>query len=671
MLRWYSVEGRGSLRVNAKMGDKEETGETEEKTAGLLSLRLLGRFGAARDGNNLDLPKSRKARALLAYLGAQGRPVSREALCEMFFSEAADPRGGLRWCVSRLRHALNAPAELLTADSQRVALRPNLVRTDLQELETRVSQPASLDVLIAFENLIDGGFLEDLALDAQPHFEAWRLAEASRYRELHAALLGKIIAKLAGSADAVDFARKLTRLDPASESAWATLVDVLAAAGERREARQVLHLAQDQLDREGVEARGPLIAAAAALNPRPALSAPRGLPSRRPILAVLPVQAVADDVPAVLLRDAYHALYGAASSNKCCTLSAQSLVLDAAAGAAAAATAAGADLLLESQLQAEATGLVLTAQLSDAKQRSLLCSWRVEVAEATARCLRETLLGYLSCRLELDIPIVLVAVARSKAPEACSAWDLYYLALAKIYTPDGYSADDALELLEQALGADRNIGPALCASAWVRSTHPDYNLATSDRAASASMARRAVEVCQDDAFVMGWGAICIAVLDQDLATARDLARRALTFNAFSTMALIANGIVDHYAGESEQALKWIDRAEAAADTEPLTFLSYTIRSMAAFQLGDVPSAIAWGRKAVGKNPRFVIALRALTAALSAAGELDEAKTWAARLVAVDPTEHLAFYREYWPYADSADVDKLCAVLAVAGVPSHA
>ena len=44
-----------------------------------VEIRLLGRFEVRRDGEPVALPRSRKARALLAYLVATGRPHARRA----------------------------------------------------------------------------------------------------------------------------------------------------------------------------------------------------------------------------------------------------------------------------------------------------------------------------------------------------------------------------------------------------------------------------------------------------------------------------------------------------------------------------------------------------------------------------------------------------------------
>ena len=84
---------------------------------------LLGAFQVIRNGAPLPLPRSRKARALLAYLALAPRPVTREKLCELFWDVADDPKSELRWCLSKLRPLVNGPAATrLIADRERVRI---------------------------------------------------------------------------------------------------------------------------------------------------------------------------------------------------------------------------------------------------------------------------------------------------------------------------------------------------------------------------------------------------------------------------------------------------------------------------------------------------------------------------------------------------------------------
>ena len=70
---------------------------------GTLKIQLMGDFRLEENGRPLDLPPSKKARALLAYLITTKRPQRREHLCDLFWEMPNDPKGSLRWALSKLR----------------------------------------------------------------------------------------------------------------------------------------------------------------------------------------------------------------------------------------------------------------------------------------------------------------------------------------------------------------------------------------------------------------------------------------------------------------------------------------------------------------------------------------------------------------------------------------
>src|SRR5262249_3707519 len=74
-----------------------------------LRLRLLGPLTVSPDGAALELPASRKVRALLVYLALSPHAVTRSHLCDLLWDVPDDPRGELRWCLSKLRRIIDEP----------------------------------------------------------------------------------------------------------------------------------------------------------------------------------------------------------------------------------------------------------------------------------------------------------------------------------------------------------------------------------------------------------------------------------------------------------------------------------------------------------------------------------------------------------------------------------
>ena len=96
-------------------------GSAAEERA-VLEIKVLGGLEVIRDGAPAPLPRSRKTRALLGYLALTRSPQRREQLCDMFWEVPDDPRGALRWSLSRIRRILGA--SVVRADRNTVSLDP-------------------------------------------------------------------------------------------------------------------------------------------------------------------------------------------------------------------------------------------------------------------------------------------------------------------------------------------------------------------------------------------------------------------------------------------------------------------------------------------------------------------------------------------------------------------
>src|SRR5262245_66425507 len=100
-----------------------------------MQISVLGRFRVRRDGSSVELPPSKKTRALLAYLAVTARPHSRDRLCAMFWPIPDDPRAALRWSLSRLRPLLDEHGCCrIIADRETVGLDLNRVAVDILSL---------------------------------------------------------------------------------------------------------------------------------------------------------------------------------------------------------------------------------------------------------------------------------------------------------------------------------------------------------------------------------------------------------------------------------------------------------------------------------------------------------------------------------------------------------
>ncbi|WP_349369027.1 AAA family ATPase [Salinarimonas sp.] len=210
------------------------------RTNAMLGIRLLGDLEVARDGAPVALPQSRKTRALLAYLVATERAHQRERLCEIFWDVPDDPRGALRWSLSKIRQILGPEAGALKADRNAVSIMPEGLTIDYASVRALARDDlaaADLDALESAAEAFRGPFLADLALPRCPDYEAWRTALADECAVLRVRLLRALVDRLADAPErALAHAHALQTLLP-EDAALAAQAERLAEAARARAAR--------------------------------------------------------------------------------------------------------------------------------------------------------------------------------------------------------------------------------------------------------------------------------------------------------------------------------------------------------------------------------------------------------------------------------------------------
>lgn len=256
---------------------------SQNATGGSLEIGLFGGLEIRRDGKAIPLPQSKKTRALLAYLILKGTPQRRDALCELLWEIPDDPRGALRWSLSKLRPLVNDDhAERLTADRERTGFEPNGAAIDMLRLEqactaglAKMSSRELKDIL----DICNGELLAGLDLPNQPAYETWRLAQQERARQLQLRVLNELVERNdVLSAARTALMRRRVELDPSDETAHADLVAHLAAAGHRSDAEAQAEIGKRMLASLGVADDGRIAAALKGARPGATLTPSAPLP---------------------------------------------------------------------------------------------------------------------------------------------------------------------------------------------------------------------------------------------------------------------------------------------------------------------------------------------------------------------------------------------------------
>ncbi len=260
-----------------------------------LELKFIGDLEVIRDGVSLALPPSKKTRALLAFLARNGRAFRREYLCDLLWEVPDDPRGSLRWSLSKLRRLVDGDDRpRIVADRASVRFDVAGADIDMNALETlaQEAERASLADLEAGAERYRGNFLEGLDLSGFHDFHSWCVAERELVTRCQARLLDALVKRLAEQPEnALPHARALVGLFPYDEKARAGLIRLLMATGRTEEAEQQYRLGMRMNEEVGSPSSGELFrawrrapgagAAAPAVPPAPASSPANAAPAAR------------------------------------------------------------------------------------------------------------------------------------------------------------------------------------------------------------------------------------------------------------------------------------------------------------------------------------------------------------------------------------------------------
>jgi DNA-binding SARP family transcriptional activator len=217
-----------------------------------MNLNLLGPVQVKWEEGQPPRFRSPTATALLCYLAAENRPISRSHLITFFWPDQPETQG--RSELRRVLHNLSTILpDCIVTERQIVQFQPTAdCQIDLQRLR-QLRHTTHLPDLQEAAVLCRGELAEGLYLQECPEFDAWLMAERERWRQRCYDVLAaatRLSIEAGRYQDGLRCAHRLTDLDPWREEAQRHLMELLARTGQQSAALRQYELCQQALAQE-------------------------------------------------------------------------------------------------------------------------------------------------------------------------------------------------------------------------------------------------------------------------------------------------------------------------------------------------------------------------------------------------------------------------------------
>lgn len=619
-----------------------------------MRLRLLGPFGLLRAGAAVPLPPSRKVRLLVAYLALAAHPVSRERLCELLWQAPNDPRGELRWCLSKLRAVLDEPGRRrVLAEEGRVAL--DLAGVDVDALAVLAAAKAGVAhlpdaELTALPAIFGGDLLDGMDADGSADLQHWLIARRSEFRSLRAEIIAEIGRRSSpGTPGGLAAARDWLENAPLDARAHQRFLEELCARHMFEEGARHVEAAARGFAEEGVDfapvraawaaMRGAAPAPSAFVVPAPpdpappaAQSAPRGVS-----IAIMPFAELDRGVPrqSDLGKALTHDIISRLARLRSLFVIARGSVF-AIAGETLAlreiGERLGVDYVATGHLERHADRIVAAVEVAEAATERILWTDRFETLSAPHMPVLDAVCNGIVSSIAAEIEHAERNRALLKPPESLDAWESYHRGLWHMYNFTAGENARAAELFRQSIRLD----PAFSRSwAGLSFTHWQNAFQRWDdrdaemRQALDAAGRSLMADAQNPA--AHWAMGRALWLSGDMLGATRALEQSVQLSPNFALGHYAVAFVHSQAGDAETAVAASDHSRLLSPCDPLLFGMLGARAMALARLGRFEEAADWAMQAASRPNAHVHILAIAAHCLSLAGRMDDARLHAARI----------------------------------------
>jgi DNA-binding SARP family transcriptional activator len=623
-----------------------------------VEIRLLGSVTLLREGVESPLPRSRKVRALLAFLVLGGGPLSRSRLCDLLWDVPNDPRGELRWCLSKLRSVLDDEdrRRVLAPDPERIGLDLSDCLVDVLEVDRTQRDglaSASTERLAALAAGFRGDLLAGIEIDGNPEFAGWLAAQRQRYRSAQIGILRELASRAPPRSDEtfrwLDAWLALAPFDP---SAHQTMLEALVRAGRLRDAEKHLATTSRAFEQEGLDvsalrqswqsarAEGaPAAAVEAARVEAPAR--PQEAPAQKPRRASVAVMPFVDVLPAdggssrmadgltddVITRLAkLRALFVIARGSVYA-------LRERGIGAEEAGRVLNVDYVAAGTVRRHGGRVSILVELVQTEDARIVWADEIEGAAEEALSALDSMVDRIVAAIAEEIEAAECNRAVLKPPSSLDAWEAYHRGLLHMYKFNGPDNRDAGVFFQRALELDPTFARAYAGLSFTHFQNAFLDLTPDhDRQIELALeaAARSLGADQRDPaahWAMG-RALWLRGEDKEAFGALE---RSIELSPNFALGHYTLGFVHSQMGDPGFAIEATTTSRQLSPFDPLQFAMLASRALAHVRLGEVEEAADWAVKATSRPNAHAHILAIAVECLLLANRRDEARGFIGRI----------------------------------------
>jgi DNA-binding SARP family transcriptional activator/TolB-like protein/tetratricopeptide (TPR) repeat protein len=624
--------------------------ESDRPGGRALHVQLLGPLAIGRGGAPVALPASRKVRALLSYLALAPHAVPRSQLCELLWDVPNDPRGELRWCLSKLRSVIDTP------DRPRVETQGDTVALDLTDCfvdaieVARATQQGiqslSPEQLRALASFYIGEFLEGFEIDRNPDFNAWLTAQRRQFRGRHVALLER----LAGTETGDEIFRHLEKwleLAPFDLRVHEMLLNAFARHRRLREGEEHLLATARMFEDEGLD-HGPvreMWRAAKAqgdgakirvtdISPVPALTpADDGVIAspRRASIAVMPFIERNAGMPAQggAAGGLAHDLITRLAKLRSLFIIAQGTVFalsERHVGPEEAGRMLNVDYVVSGSLQRQGARMTVAVELAETRSARVVWTEVFDQKVSDSFLVLDEIGNRIVASIAHEIETIERNRAMLKPPSSLDAWEAYHRGLWHVYRFNKADNERAREFFEMAVQRDPTFARAYGGLSFAHFQSAFQGWAPRELEVDRAFDTAGQSLMADDRdpgahWAMGRALWLRGQQDQSLIELE----QAIDLSPNFALGHYTLAFVHSQGGDPQAAVRFSDHSRHLSPFDPLLFGMLGARAMALVRLRQFDEAADWGLKAAARPNAHAHILAIAAYCLALAGRLQEAR----------------------------------------------